>query len=82
MIDYDKDSRQICVKKSGVIDLNYGDRINVNTVDMLSAISRLVDIAKPQKDCYGKFSGVVSITIEFTGDMKEDEEMGDESDES
>lgn len=69
MIGYDKDSRQICVKKSGVIDLNYGDQINVNSFDMLSGISRLVDIAKPQKDCYGKFSGIVSITIEFTGDM-------------
>ena len=63
---------QIKIEKSGVAKVNY-DGFYVNSDDMVQLVESEIDKMnpKPKMDYDSKFAFKVTITVEFLGDMEE-----------
>ena len=68
----DRTPNQIKLIKRGVVNFEDGT-IMINSEDIVNEVRKLVDSAKPKRDWDGQFAGVVTLTIEFLGDMESKE---------
>lgn len=72
----DRTPNQIKLIKRGVVSFEYsaeGIMLRINSEDIVEDARALVASAKPKMDWDGKFAGVVTLTIEFLGDMESKE---------
>lgn len=65
---------QVKIERSGVVQVDY-DGFYVNDEEMVQLLENELDkmSTKPKKDYNSKFAAKVTITVEFLGDMEEQE---------
>lgn len=64
------------VRRTGVVNLDFGQRITVDSDDMVREIYAQVEQMKPKSDYHGNFAAIVSLTVTFLGEMEEDDSVG------
>lgn len=75
-VNGDSTPRQIKLTKRGVVSFENGRNdtvLRINSEAIVEEARAQVDSAKPKMDWAGKFAGVVTLTIEFLGDMESEE---------
>ena len=76
-ITFDIPSRPtVSVVRTGVVNLGYGNQIEVNSKDMVREVRNAVDATNPSTDYNGNFAARVEISITFLGEMEEDDLVG------
>lgn len=80
----EKQNPSVTVSKTGVVNIMggcYYDSITVNSENMIETLQDAVSkmVIKPVVDNDRKFAGRVTITVEFLGDMKEENMLEDGS---
>lgn len=58
------------VRRTGVVNLDYGQRITVDSDDMVRELYQRVEQMKPKSDYHGNFAAIVSLTVTFLGEME------------
>lgn len=64
------------VRRTGVVNLDYGQRITVDSDDMVRELYKRVEQMKPKSDYHSNFAAIVSLTVTFLGEMEEDDSVG------
>lgn len=59
------------VERTGVVNLDYGREICVDSVDLVDTLYQKVHSRRPSTDYHGNFAATVTLTITFLGEMEE-----------
>lgn len=59
------------VERTGVVTLDYGRGICVDSKDLVAALYQKVHSRRPCTDYQGNFAATVTLTITFLGEMEE-----------
>lgn len=68
----DVNGRVAEIRAKGVVDIGQGI-LNCNQEDLLMTMNRVVNGMNPARDYYGKFAANITITIELTGELEEND---------
>lgn len=58
------------VERTGVVNLDYGREICVDSEDLVAALYQKVKSRRPSTDYQGNFAATVTLTITFLGEME------------
>ena len=61
----------VSVVRTGVVNLGYGNKIEVDSEDMVREVLNAVDAINPSTDYNSNFAACVEISITFLGEIKE-----------
>lgn len=72
IITKERGERKVEIYASGVVDLSSGT-MNCNQEDLIGTMNQMVNEMNPARDWYGKFAANITITIELTGELEEND---------